>query len=893
MSTPLDGPAALLEALGSPESLLPWQGRLLEAWRRGESYDALDLPTGLGKTSVIAIWLVARACAAGDGGHAAHLGRRLVYVVDRRAVVDQATRVANELRDWVGRRPDVAGALGLTDQPLPISTLRGKLADNREWLAMPSTPAIVVGTVDMIGSRVLFEGYGCSRKMRPYHAGMLGCDTLVVLDEAHLVPPFERLLEQMSRTDHLWPKGDECADWMPRLRLLSLSATGRTADRHLLQLDEADHAHTVVRQRLHATKRVTWHTPVARSKLAEALAERAWARAKASEAPTRIVVFANARDDAERALAATQKLARADAKQGVAELPELELLVGARRLHEREAAEERLRSLGFLAGSTRPERHALLFATSAGEVGIDIDCDHMVCDAAPWERMVQRLGRTNRRGLGAARVDVVADAEAEITPAVAALIERLPEPAPGERDASPHALGGLRDREPAAVRAASTPEPLYPPLTRPVVEAWAMTSLVDHTGRPEVAPWLRGWLDDDPPQTTLVWRRHLPSARSGVQDVLAFFEAAPPHLTEQLTTETYRVVDWLLARAAKIEKREKPAERLELPDGVPLAVTLDGAGRPGKTYSLDDFARPRTKRSRDQLTRDLAGRQLVVHAEIGGLSEPGLLDPGAEIPAPSGDVEHPLWAKAPVDDVPPLPFRVRHVRVDAAEPLVEPGARWRERLRLPVISSSEDEITHCLVVDKWADDSANEEDRSSGPDQKLAEHHAWTGDEAEKIASALALPGPIQRALVVAAELHDEGKRAERWQRAFHARPDGPYAKTRGPIAFGVLDGYRHELGSLPIAAKDPRVAELPSDMQELVLHLIAAHHGFARPSIGTRGCDDAPPSVVEGRAREVALRFLRLQGRYGPWGLAWLETLLRAADQRASRRNDAQESKR
>lgn len=131
---------------------------------------------------MIAIWLIARAFAA-------KLPRRLVYVVDRRAVVDQATEEATRLREFVEANLSMKAGLSLGSKMLPVSTLRGQLVDNREWLEEPSLPAIIVGTVDMIGSRLLFEGYRVSRKMRPYHAGLLGADTLVVLDEAHLVPP--------------------------------------------------------------------------------------------------------------------------------------------------------------------------------------------------------------------------------------------------------------------------------------------------------------------------------------------------------------------------------------------------------------------------------------------------------------------------------------------------------------------------------------------------------------------------------------------------------------------------------------------------------------------------------------------------------------------------------
>src|ERR1700722_14154441 len=153
----------------------PWQRALYERLVSGAIPASCDIPTGLGKTSVIAVWLLARAAGAA-------LPRRLVYVVNRRTVVDQTTEEVHRLRS---RSHDA----GIADE-LSLSTLRGQMSDNRAWSGDPSKPAVICGTVDMIGSRLLFSGYRIGFRAKPLQAGFLGQDSLLVHDEAHLEPAF-------------------------------------------------------------------------------------------------------------------------------------------------------------------------------------------------------------------------------------------------------------------------------------------------------------------------------------------------------------------------------------------------------------------------------------------------------------------------------------------------------------------------------------------------------------------------------------------------------------------------------------------------------------------------------------------------------------------------------
>lgn len=879
---------------------LRWQCRLfVDHLALGTVPAAVDIPTGLGKTAVMAIWYLAL-----KGG--ARLPRRLVYVVDRRAVVDQATTVADEIKTRSG------------DETLRLSTLRGQHVDNREWLEDPAVPAIIVGTVDMIGSRLLFSGYGVSSKMRPYHAGLLGADTLVVLDESHLVPPFEKLLEAIETGPvHFGPRDETDRQIVPPFKLVSLSATGRARREPIFRLDEkkGDLDDGVVKGRLGAKKYITTK-PGDVIKLDQSLAEQAWALSDQGKNAVRILVYCDRRDIAKKVKKAIEAKAKGDTNSNIASISiETELFVGARRVAERIIVAQRLKELGFLAGSSiKLTKPAFLISTSAGEVGIDLDADHMVCDVVPWERMVQRLGRVNRRGHGNAQVVVIQpepspdtkerksltkkengeqisederklidnferklkDARNQLAPLLEP-IKVLPKTESGI-DASP---GALRDLKRLAetdselqhkIEIATSPPSLYPALSRALVDAWSMTSLEKHAGRPEVTPWLRGWIEDNDPRTIVVWRKHLPvrigDGEVSKKEIEEFFEAAPPHMSEMLETESWRVGEWMIKRV-DAWKSKKPEV------GEIIAFSLSAAGQLNKFYQPEELYKCNDDKERNQqLVRELAGATLVIDSQLGGLKD-GLLDYDADAGGIRTADDGGDW---PAD----VHFRIRVVPGDET---LDSGARIT--CIFPKRRSVEGEDTERLLI---VTDETEESRSASTRPQLLNEHHSWTEQRARRISEAIGLTGnyaEYAEALAIAARLHDEGKKAARWQRAFNARQDGIYAKTRGPLIHARLGGYRHEFGSLPHAERDEAFKRLPAELQELVLHLIAAHHGRARPVIETEGCDEAPPSLLVARAREVALRFARLQKRWGPWGLAWWEALLRAADQQASREND------
>ncbi len=132
----------------------------------------IDIPTGCGKTAgIVLAWLLNRIIL-----QSCHWPNRLVYCLPMRTLVEQ-TRDSIAL--WLGnllanpvdleiRREAVSDLRWLAERS-PILLMGGEEDDpeKAEWDLYPETPAILIGTQDMLLSRALNRGYSMSRYRWP------------------------------------------------------------------------------------------------------------------------------------------------------------------------------------------------------------------------------------------------------------------------------------------------------------------------------------------------------------------------------------------------------------------------------------------------------------------------------------------------------------------------------------------------------------------------------------------------------------------------------------------------------------------------------------------------------------------------------------------------------
>lgn len=884
----------------------PWQKRLFELFIGEAIPRDINLPTGAGKTSVVAIWLIAIARQSEETGSVA-LPRRLVWVVDRRVVVDQATneaeQISNRLEDE-GATPELngvreglrklshdSGKTGL----IAISTLRGEKEDNRKWSTDPSRPAIIVGTVDMVGSRLLFSGYGDGRYWRAQHAGLLGHDALIINDEAHLTPAFAKLLSGVEKIQN---DAKNRSQLLKPFRTIRLSATHPDEKCWPESLEE-DRQHPHFKKVFEAKKKLHVLPPQPAAKLESAIVELA-----TQEGAGRTIVFVTEPEKAQKIARLIQKEVGPDGTKRVL------TLTGTMRGFERDQLVEKDEFKVFTKAE-RPQEDYWLVATSAGEVGVNISSDRLITTLDTLDHLLQRFGRLNRFG----ETDGVAYlicGEKEKDKRKAAALEFLRRRLPAIEDAydiSPATLFALhRNKE---YEEAYTEPPLLAPLLPWHIDVWSQTSLGKHPSRPEVEPWLHGKQENNPPRVHIAWREDVEGlTRESIDgdDLRQVFKKYRLLGHEQLQEPVNRLLkhlDEMLQNATAEQKRTKcllrrtdgKIERItfeelvtnkkvqrnvancqlilppgcgELRDGmfVPAWVSLEkdqGACRVDVAAMLPKLENGKTHYKRERACyraqgNDDLGWQLT---RIGNLAEENIEE---EV---IGDLKKPQLDRF---------CRSRGLRL----------------LTMIYISSaeSEDENSAALLYFGQIQKArATENVVYLNPHDAKPGHLADVVRFAEQLAKALHLAEDRIRALVFAGKKHDLGKENEIWQDVAGRRRDKQgnwsepaLAKARRWFSGKQLRGFRHDFESLRLIHEDS-ISGMEAEVLDLALHLIASHHGHSRPCFEDkaygRGADRAGGAAL---AFECVCRFARLQRRFGPWALAYLEAVFQAADITASR---------
>lgn len=927
----------------------PWQAALAHrVLTNGASPwpDAIAVPTAAGKTACLDIAIFTLAARYGTDIPAP---RRIWFVVDRRVIVDEsynrARILARKLQETTGgitlEVAERLRALAGGSQPLAAHLLRGGVYRDDAWARSPLQPAVIASTVDQFGSRLFFRAYGRSFKAWSIQAGLAGNDSLVLLDEAHCARPFLDSLRAVCRYRTL------AVEPLPspfQAVILSATPPEETGDRH--ELGGADLEHPLLGRRLRAEKPALLGEPIVgkgkdtAGKFAQSLAEAALGLIDPVAGRLAVVIFVNRVATARRVHDMLERKGREH---------DLVLLTGRMRpLDKDDTVATWLHRLDACNAESRQlARPVIVVATQTLEVGANLDFDALVSECASLDALRQRMGRLNRAGrpMVARAVLLIRDDQAEKSDddpvygtSLADTWKWLQRVANDAREVD-FGVNALLDLLPDSqeLHALNSPVRHAPVLLPAHLDALVQTAPVPQPS-PDPALFLHG-PDRGAADVQVCWRADLDPSRTDTwADTVAL---CPPAASELLTVPFGRFRSWLAG--------EKHGDDNGDIEGSPVAFSDNkrGAIDAGRV-ALRWFGREEAEviTGPDRLR---PGDVVVLPTNGNGLSELGHHPP--HVPFDHGDRAfletrgkvvlrlHP----GPMAEWPAAPAKERLLLMademtrreeepdewlnDLRTVLREvsgqeiPGKRW-EWLSVAAGNLAEDPALGRLIIDHPCGGLVLRGSRQLRPDNdggftdeddpsasgtvriELYDHLQRVGERARRHGILAPLPQTLIEALGGAGERHDIGKADPRFQSWLHGGrtalgpllakstglPQSPPAVRRARERAGYPAGGRHELLTvrlLEAAGLDPAVEP------DLILHLVASHHGHCRP-FAPVVIDPNPvmvrhpskPEVEAGSATSlerldsgVAERFWRLTRRFGWWGLAWLEALLRLAD--------------
>ncbi|MEI2828041.1 MAG: type I-U CRISPR-associated helicase/endonuclease Cas3 [Dermatophilaceae bacterium] len=889
-----------------------WQQRLLDhVLSSGQWPDEINAPTGAGKSSVVDIHVFANALYA--VGQGPRVPRRLAVVVNRRALVDHHYLHAHHIADALagtdrGLLAEVASALsGLTEGRSPaleLASIRGGVRFDREWLRDPRACAVIAATPDMWGSRVLFSAYGTSRRARPREAGLLAMDAVVVLDEAHL----NQQVAATARDVECLTRSSSTSLGVPSLQVVSTTATPSSeqiGDRVTIGVTLDDiygpDADAVLVERLTRPKPVNYHasphaplrgkaSPAYVSELASlAMALRSQVPADSPAART-VGCIVNHVDTAARVADHLRKSLAAAGEEG-----EVVCWVGRMRPMDLEQARARHPGLFSVKGDRSV---AFLVTTQTAEVGIDLDLAGLVTELAPSSALAQRGGRVNRLGVRpSAHVVVVGptnDAIGDRKPydgadlrAAYEWVQRLM----GARDVEEGQPAGQPPLGMAPIRltgnltppAATPRRPVFTRVTPADAARLAETSQPPFA-EPDLAFWLRDDLAAEVGGASLVVRAPLPEADLSA---LALIRATMPDPAEMFPAAVY---DCQAAIERILRSEREGRARAFLVRGEELTLITEAEAetfraRPGDVFVIDD-GHPLTLTG-VVVTDPAVPAEAVETAWGAPRTEVWFAPEHSEAVGVLGDI----WAARESDDDP----STQQALADAAAGL----AGYPAQVTLAPDALWEDQVPPWVVLQPVAalltDGSLRQEWSPGGHAVLLDDHSAAVGARAAQMAAGVGLRTELQDAVCRAGLLHDAGKADVRFQRErlgwrgglLLAKSGGVTAQTaRRRRGLGLLPGlWRHEQLSAAVAHGE---SDLGAE-RELVIRLVGTSHGHGRPFfphgadalIGEGDCLASRTSIAElftnGSGWSDILD--STHRRFGVWGCAYLEAILRAAD--------------